>query len=93
MKRALEETVEDVITAPKDGIRLPDRKAAAKAAGLRLQGTHRTSAPRQAARKLEEHADEIMAAYLAGIRSDNPNRAYRPRTPDLAGSRPARGNR
>jgi hypothetical protein len=29
------------------------------------------------ARKLEEHADEVVAAYLAGIRSDDPNRAYR----------------
>jgi hypothetical protein len=29
------------------------------------------------ARKLDEHADEIVAAYLAGIRSDDPNRAYR----------------
>ena len=29
------------------------------------------------ARKLEEHADEVIAAYLAGIRSDDPNRAYR----------------
>jgi hypothetical protein len=28
------------------------------------------------ARKLEEHADEVVAAYLAGIRSDDPNRAY-----------------
>jgi hypothetical protein len=26
------------------------------------------------ARKLEEHADEVVAAYLAGIRSDDPNR-------------------
>jgi hypothetical protein len=25
----------------------------------------------------EEHADEVVAAYLAGIRSDDPNRAYR----------------
>jgi hypothetical protein len=29
------------------------------------------------ARKLEEHADEVVDAYLAGIRSDDPNRAYR----------------
>ena len=29
------------------------------------------------ARKLEERADEVVAAYLAGIRSDDPNRAYR----------------
>ena len=29
------------------------------------------------ARELEEHADEVVAAYLAGIRSDDPNRAYR----------------
>jgi hypothetical protein len=29
------------------------------------------------ARKLAEHADEVVAAYLAGIRSDDPNRAYR----------------
>ena len=29
------------------------------------------------ASKLEEHADEVVAAYLAGIRSDDPNRAYR----------------
>jgi hypothetical protein len=29
------------------------------------------------ARKLEEHADEVVAAYLAGIRSGDPNRAYR----------------
>jgi hypothetical protein len=29
------------------------------------------------ARKLEEHADEVVAAYLTGIRSDDPNRAYR----------------
>ena len=29
------------------------------------------------ARKLEEHADEVVAAYLAGIRSNDPNRAYR----------------
>jgi hypothetical protein len=29
------------------------------------------------ARKLEEHADEVVNAYLAGIRSDEPNRAYR----------------
>ena len=29
------------------------------------------------ARKLEEHADEVVAAYLAGIRSADPNRAYR----------------
>jgi hypothetical protein len=29
------------------------------------------------ARKLEEHADEVVAAYLAGVRSDDPNRAYR----------------
>jgi hypothetical protein len=28
-------------------------------------------------RGLEEHADEVVAAYLAGIRSDDPNRAYR----------------
>jgi hypothetical protein len=28
-------------------------------------------------RKLEEHTDEVVAAYLAGIRSDDPNRAYR----------------
>jgi hypothetical protein len=29
------------------------------------------------ARKLEEHADEVVAAYLAGIRSGDANRAYR----------------
>ena len=29
------------------------------------------------ARELEEHAVEVVAAYLAGIRSDDPNRAYR----------------
>jgi hypothetical protein len=29
------------------------------------------------ARELEEHADEVVDAYLAGIRSDDPNRAYR----------------
>jgi hypothetical protein len=29
------------------------------------------------ARELEEHADEVVAAYLAGIRSGDPNRAYR----------------
>jgi hypothetical protein len=29
------------------------------------------------ARKLDKHADEIVAGYLAGIRSDDPNRAYR----------------
>jgi homoserine kinase len=29
------------------------------------------------ARKLEEHADEVVAAYLAGIRSDDANRAVR----------------
>ena len=34
-------------------------------------------APRQACCKLEEHADEVVAAYLSGIRSDDPNRAYR----------------
>jgi hypothetical protein len=27
--------------------------------------------------RLEEHADEVVAAYLAGIRSGDPNRAYR----------------
>jgi hypothetical protein len=27
--------------------------------------------------ELEEHAHEVVAAYLAGIRSDDPNRAYR----------------
>jgi hypothetical protein len=29
------------------------------------------------ARKLEEHADEVVAAYLATIGSDDPNRTYR----------------
>jgi hypothetical protein len=29
------------------------------------------------ARKLKEHADEVVAAYLAGIRSNDANRAYR----------------
>jgi hypothetical protein len=33
--------------------------------------------PDKLARKLEEHADEVVAAYLAGIRSDDPNRAVR----------------
>lgn len=28
------------------------------------------------ARTLEERADEVVAGYLAGIRSDGPNRAY-----------------
>ena len=29
------------------------------------------------ARKLKEHADQVVAAYLAGIRSNDANRAYR----------------
>jgi hypothetical protein len=45
------------------------RRAKAKARRETLQD--------KLARKLEEHADEVVAAYLAGIRSDDPNRAYR----------------
>ena len=52
------------------------RKSTPVGAGLRLAWW--SAALRdKLARKLEEHADEVVAAYLAGIRSDDPNRAYR----------------
>ena len=44
------------------------------------------------ARKLEEHADEVVAASLAGIRSDDPNRAYRAADAWISGSWPAEGD-
>jgi hypothetical protein len=47
---------------------------------LRLQGPRhgrRETLRDNLARELEEHADEVVAAYLAGIRSDDPHRAYR----------------
>ena len=49
---------------------------------MTAEAVHRAEARRETlrdklARKLEEHADEVVAAYLAGIRSDDPNRAYR----------------
>ena len=56
------------------------------AINLRMSGPNRERAKAQArretlqdklARELDEHADEVVAAYLAGIRSDDPNRAYR----------------
>jgi uncharacterized protein HemY len=37
----------------------------------------RLPARRKLARKLEEHADEVVAAYLAGIRSNDPHQAYK----------------
>jgi hypothetical protein len=60
--------------------------------------SHGTATPRQAkaearretlrdklARELEEHADEIVAAYLAGIRSDDPTAPTGLQTPGSLG--------
>ena len=44
------------------------------------------------ARKLKEHADEVVAASLAGIRSDDPNRAYRAADAWISDSWPAEGD-
>ena len=60
-----------------DTARFSQRRAA-KRRGQTGEGAARRETLRdKLARKLEEHADEVVAAYLAGIRSDDPNRAYR----------------
>jgi hypothetical protein len=59
--------------------------SSAESKGLQIMESERSAAaagsPRdlrdKPARKLEEHADELVVAYSAGIRSDDPNRAYR----------------
>jgi hypothetical protein len=63
------------------GCAAPNRRGDPCAAPA-LKGTELCLARRETlrdklARKLAEHADEVVAAYLAGIRSDDPNRAYR----------------
>lgn len=56
MGSALEENVEDIVAALKDGIRLPDRKAAAKAAGDWIALVY--------GRQLQQPADEQPADPL-----------------------------
>jgi hypothetical protein len=59
--------------------RLDSAKGAQRSAEVRQEKARlrRETLRDKLARKLEEHADEVVAAYLAGIRSDDPNRAYR----------------
>jgi hypothetical protein len=59
--------------------RLDSVKGARRSAGVRRAKAEalRETLRDKLARELDEHADEIVAAYLAGIRSDDPNRAYR----------------
>lgn len=56
MGSALEENVEDIVAALKDGIRLPDREAAAKAAGDWIALVY--------GRQLQQPADEQPADPL-----------------------------
>ena len=59
--------------------RLDSAKGAQRSAEVRRAKAEarRETLQDKLARKLDEHADEVVAAYLAGIRSDDPNRAYR----------------
>jgi hypothetical protein len=59
--------------------RLDSAKAAQRSAEVRKAKAQarRETLRDKLARKLEEHADEVVGAYLAGIRSDDPTRAYR----------------
>jgi hypothetical protein len=70
---------------PRSASRLGDPRRSDSAKGAQRRAEVRQAKARarretlhdKLARKLEEHADEVVAAYLAGIRSDDPNRAYR----------------
>jgi len=59
--------------------RLDSAKDAARSAEVRRAKAEarRETLRDKLARKLEEHADEVVAEYVAGIRSGDPNRAYR----------------
>ncbi|MGZ4363537.1 MAG: hypothetical protein ACXVE1_08720 [Gaiellaceae bacterium] len=59
--------------------RLDSAKGARRSAEVRRAKAEarRETLRDKSARKLEEHADEVVAACFAGIRSGDPNRAYR----------------
>ena len=69
----------DLCLAHSGQTRLDSAKGAQRSAEVRRAKAQalRETLRDKLARKLEEHADEVVAAYLAGIRSDDPNRAYR----------------
>ena len=69
----------DLCLAHSGQTRLDSAKGAQRSAEVRRAKAQarRETLRDKLARKLEEHADEVVAAYLAGIRSGDPNRAYR----------------
>jgi hypothetical protein len=60
-------------------VKLDARKAAAKSAKVRRAkaDARRETLRDKLARKLEEHADEVVDAYLKGVRSSDPHQAYK----------------